>query len=41
MESKNRETYGAPTMLVMEVKTEGIICTSGDRDDYGNVFELD
>ena len=39
---KNKELYDAPSMLVFEVKTEGIICTSGDNpaptgagfDDY-------
>lgn len=41
MEAKNRETYEAPAIMNVEVKTEGIICTSGDRDGYGNAFELD
>jgi hypothetical protein len=34
MEAKNKETYEAPTMLVMEVKTEGIVCASGGLQDY-------
>lgn len=32
MEAKNKETYEAPTMLVVEVKTEGIVCASGLQD---------
>ena len=34
MEAKNKETYEAPTMLVVEVKTEGIVCASGGLQDY-------
>ena len=30
---KNKELYDAPSMLVFEVKTEGVICTSGLLDD--------
>lgn len=44
MVAKNKETYEAPTMLVVEVKTEGIICGSdptANLDGYGNAFELD
>lgn len=35
---KNKELYDAPSMLVFEVKTEGVICTSGldDPNDYNN-----
>ena len=29
---KNKELYDAPSMLVFEVKTEGVICTSGEVD---------
>ena len=29
---KNKELYDAPSMLVFEVKTEGVICTSGIPD---------
>ena len=32
MEAKNKETYESPTMLIVEVKTEGIVCAS--REDY-------
>lgn len=39
MEAKNKETYEAPAMLVVEVKTERIVCLS--RDSYGNANELD
>lgn len=38
METKQR--YEAPTATVMELKTEGLICLSGDRDGYDNVFEI-
>ena len=34
MEAKNKETYEAPTMLVVEVKTEGIVCQSGGLRNY-------
>ena len=27
---KNKELYDAPSMLVFEVKTEGVICQSGN-----------
>ena len=27
---KNKELYEAPSTLIFEVKTEGVICTSGD-----------
>lgn len=32
MESTNKDFYLAPAVSIVEVKTEGIICTS--RDDY-------
>ena len=38
MEVKNKVTYEAPAMLVVEVKTEGIICGSQDRS-IGNPEE--
>ena len=34
MEAKNKETYEAPTMMVVEVMTEGIICESGGLQNY-------
>lgn len=27
---ENKDLYDAPSMLVFEVKTEGVICTSGN-----------
>ena len=30
METKHKEFYDAPSMLVFEVKIEGVICISGD-----------
>ena len=30
MERKERELYDAPTVMVVEVHQEGVICTSGD-----------
>ena len=30
---KNKELYDAPSTRVFEVKTEGVICTSGLLDD--------
>lgn len=39
MEIQNKETYETPAMMVVELKTEGIVCQSGglrnyDRQDY-------
>ena len=39
METKNKKTYEAPAMMVVELKTEGIVCQSGglrnyQREDY-------
>ena len=34
MEAEAKEIYQAPTLLVVEVKTEGIICQSGLLNDY-------
>ena len=36
METKNKELYDAPSMLVFEVKTEGVICTSGLNGQLGD-----
>ena len=32
METKHKEFYDAPSMLVFEVKIEGVICVSGEVD---------
>ena len=34
MEEKYKQPYEAPVTLVIEVKTEGIICGSGSKNDY-------
>lgn len=34
MEEQLKQTYEAPAVLVVEVKTEGIICGSGNTNDY-------
>lgn len=39
MEIQNKETYETPAMMVVELKTEGIVCQSGglrnyQREDY-------
>ena len=37
MESKDKDLYEAPTILVVEAKTEGIVCASGgDYDPFNN-----
>ena len=41
MEAKNKETYEAPTMMVVEVKTEGIVCASLTDYRYGGLDEDD
>ena len=33
-----KELYDAPSMHIFEVKTEGVICASGDPQDYDNPF---
>ena len=36
METKLKELYDAPSMMIVEVKQEGVICASGDGilNDY-------
>lgn len=34
----NKELYEVPSMQVFEVKTEGVICASGDPQPYNNPF---
>lgn len=39
MKIKNKkELYDAPSMHIFEVKTEGVICASGDPQNYTNPF---
>ena len=40
MEERLKQPYEAPTVLVVEVKTEGIICGSGSTNDY-NYYNYD
>lgn len=35
MEMKDKQFYVAPTMLVVEVKTKGILCASGGETSNG------
>ena len=37
--SNTKETYEAPAMLVVEVKTEGIVCSSQTDYHYGGMDE--
>lgn len=44
METKHKELYDAPSMLVFEVKIEGVVCQSQDgiestRKGYGTALE--
>lgn len=39
--STTKETYEAPAMLVVEVKTEGIVCYSQTDYYYGGMDEED
>lgn len=40
MTMKDKQFYVAPTMLVVEVKKEGILCASGDTSNgEGHGFE--
>lgn len=41
METKNKQTYEAPAMMVVEVMTEGIICESGGLQNYNRQTEED
>ena len=34
MESKHKKDYKLPVMLVVELKTEGIVCASGGLENY-------
>lgn len=34
MEIQNKETYETPAMMVVELKTEGIVCQSGGLQNY-------
>ena len=36
MEAKQKELYEAPSMMVFEVKQEGVICASGGTEQFGN-----
>ena len=40
MAKTNKEKYDAPVMLVLEVKTEGLVCQSVEVPDYGDVIEI-
>ena len=35
---REKETYEAPRVEVLEVRNEGIICASGDPKPYNNPF---
>jgi hypothetical protein len=41
MEAKDKETYEAPAMLVVVVKTEGIVCASQEDYLFGGLDEND
>jgi hypothetical protein len=34
METKHKEFYDAPSVIIVEVKQEGVICASGGLQDY-------
>lgn len=34
MVMKEKERYYSPEIEVMELKPEGVVCTSGEREDY-------
>ena len=34
MVMKEKERYFSPEIEVMELKPEGVVCTSGEREDY-------
>ena len=38
---KNKELYYTPSMRIFEVKTEGVICTSGLLDDPADYLPVD
>ena len=35
METNHKELYEAPSMTVIEVMQEGVICASGDTEGFG------
>jgi hypothetical protein len=40
METNLKEIYQSPEVQVIEVRSEGLICDSADKEGYGNAFEL-
>ena len=36
MESRFKELYDAPSVMILEVEQEGVICASGETEGYGN-----
>ena len=41
MENKFKELYDAPSAMILEVEQEGVICTSGDTEQFinGNSYD--
>lgn len=35
METKIKDLYKAPSTMVFEVRQEGVICASGDTEQFG------
>ncbi len=40
MAKEDRVHYDAPAMLVLEVKTEGLVCQSVEWENYGDAIEI-
>ena len=40
MEMNEKQLYEVPSITVVEVKTDGIICQSATRNGYGNSEEI-
>ena len=41
MENKFKELYDAPSAMILEVEQEGVICASGDTEQFinGNCYD--
>ena len=41
MENKFKELYDAPSAMILEVEQEGVICASGDTEQFinGNSYD--
>ncbi len=39
MDTQNKDLYEAPTITVVEMKYEGVICASGNANKNGYIYD--